>query len=480
MGVRFSAVHDDWDDGFEQKSLINDDQHCRSAQPTLHWNSVLPYRWMNFFTGPTTCGNRPDFAKLEDGLLTVDCDAGAVVIELPETGNWDFSLKSPVTFQLNNLRDNILNHTRTYTYSEPVYIKSLAVLVRCEGEEQVLVQSVRDEEIVNARKALRKDKTDADQLSVLYINIDAFSRAHFNRRWPKTIQFLEDMNQQKSDGEVFQLFRYHSVGRNTIPNDQAMYLGINEEDPVISNHSLQRDPIWEDFGASGRVTAVMDNSCLDWSVKYQYRRTSVSVFQFVAPFCLPKLHPLINPYGPLDGPFSIRRRCLNGRYSHDIALDWLSQFVEDYKDVPFFGVAAFNEAHEGTGEVIGLMDDDFAEFLERVNFNKTVVFLISDHGLHMSPYFALNTYSARAENMLPMGNIVVPRWFLDNHPSVREALIENQQNLVTAYDFYVTMRSLINFGEKFEHPWGLNIFDKIDTHRNCTAANIPSSLCYCK
>lgn len=49
------------------------------------------------------------------------------------------------------------------------------------------------------------------------------------------------------------------------------------------------------------------------------------------------------------------------------------------------------EGHEGTGEVIRLLDNDLAGFLENYlikgKLDNTVVILTSDHGSHMGPYY---------------------------------------------------------------------------------------------
>ena len=53
--------------------------------------------------------------------------------------------------------------------------------------------------------------------------------------------------------------------------------------------------------------------------------------------------------------------------------------------------ATFEEAHEGTGLIIGGMDNDLHRFLTdfylKGRMENTAVFLTSDHGLHMGPYF---------------------------------------------------------------------------------------------
>lgn len=56
-------------------------------------------------------------------------------------------------------------------------------------------------------------------------------------------------------------------------------------------------------------------------------------------------------------------------------------------------MGAFNEGHEGTGEVIGLVDEDLVEFMEEIDYENSIVFIVSDHGLHMNIMFAFREQS---------------------------------------------------------------------------------------
>jgi len=229
------------------------------------------------------------------------------------------------------------------------------------------------------------------------------------------------------------------------------------------------------------VSASIDNSCLDWSAKYQKKRVSKVDHQLVAPFCLPEVHPLHNPYGNFAGPFSILRRCLAGKYVHKYSFDYLSQFIFQYPSHPKFVVAAFNEGHEGTGEVVGLLDDDLENFLSLVDFNNTAVFLVSDHGLHMNIMFAFREESVVKENALGLLSAIFPTWFLQKYPQVRNNLKHNQQALVTPYEIFETLHSFA----KFPNPniprasHSLSLFDEIPYNRTCEEAWIPNHFCIC-
>jgi len=256
-----------------------------------------------------------------------------------------------------------------------------------------------------------------------------------------------------------------------------MYSGVDHED----ERQERMNTVWDEFYENGYVSASVDNSCLDWSGKYQHIRVSKVDHQLVAPFCHPEVHPLHNPYGNFAGPFSILRRCLAGQYVHKYVFDYMSQFNRQYIGVPKFIVGAFNEGHEGTGEVIGLVDDDLVEFLAEVDFNNTAVFIVSDHGLHMNIMFAFKEPSVLKENALGLLTTILPTWFLEKHPDINTNLKHNQQALVTPYEIFETLQHFIHFPNKTtpREPHSLSLFDPIPYNRTCAGASIPPGFCIC-
>jgi len=239
--------------------------------------------------------------------------------------------------------------------------------------------------------------------------------------------------------------------------------------------------MWDTFYDTGFVTATADDSCLDWSAKYQKQHTYKVDHQFASPFCLPEVHPLENPHGNMKGPFSILRRCLTGKYVHTYVFNYLQQFLYNYHDVPKFAFAAFNEGHEGTGDVIGLVDDDLVEFLEILDYNNTALFLVSDHGLHMHPLFAFGAQSTVQENAFALLITAFPNWFLEKYPDVKDNLEHNQQALLTPFEIYESLQRLTNFKvkQKPRESCSTSIFDNIPYSRNCEDAAIPSKFCKC-
>ena len=60
---------------------------------------------------------------------------------------------------------------------------------------------------------------------------------------------------------------------------------------------------------------------------------------------------------------------------------YVDELWKTYEEVPKFGVAAFTEGHEGTSEVVGLLDEDIAHLLANssLSLNDTAVFLGKTH-----------------------------------------------------------------------------------------------------
>lgn len=64
------------------------------------------------------------------------------------------------------------------------------------------------------------------KLNVLFLFMDSVSRRHFFRRLPKSVKALEEMH-ESGHSELYQFFRFHSVGFHTGPNSRAFYTGTN-------------------------------------------------------------------------------------------------------------------------------------------------------------------------------------------------------------------------------------------------------------
>ncbi len=193
-------------------------------------------------------------------------------------------------------------------------------------------------------------------------------------------------------------------------------------------------------------------------------------------------------------------RCLYGRQVHEWVIDYFERFWSAYADLPRFGIAALIEGHEATGEVIAQVDTKVASLLANaslIDYNRTIVFVVSDHGHHMGLWWSLRTQSAKLENAMPVLDMIVPNWLLDRHPQVARALSANEQRLATAFDFHETLRHILmgtdsgaaaagggeggggGDGGPPKGFYGRSLFRPIDPQRTCASAGIPRSMCTC-
>ena len=256
---------------------------------------------------------------------------------------------------------------------------------------------------------------------------------------------------------------------------------------------------WSGLRRRGYATLMLQGLCQDWGLTYTGADTGDLDHDIYAPFCHPEYHPHPRTYGNFQGPFSIRRRCIGGRYVHDYMFDYLRQFNGNYADLGRVAVALFMEGHEGTMEVVRTLDDDLAHFIEHdVDLENTLVLLTADHGNHMGPY-PVFTQMGKLELALPALFVLAPQRLLRCHPSIRAALERNQQRLTTPLDVYFALRSLealpefgagggggsggasCGAGGAHTAPFSADagIFGPIAPNRTCAEAHIDGAICSC-
>jgi hypothetical protein len=68
--------------------------------------------------------------------------------------------------------------------------------------------------------------------------------------------------------------------------------------------------------------------------------------------CDPNFLPPNDTFGVFAGPFGIFRKCLYGKELNSYMLDYAKDFLNTYKDQPKYLEVQFEEAHEGSTELI--------------------------------------------------------------------------------------------------------------------------------
>jgi len=433
-----------WGVGFFGKKIEDGEGLCKVRRPTP-WFDLLPVR-QNIWTGSESCERKEVFnayfdSENENKFTIVDCpdDLPMSYAVLPETRTMKFKDR-----KLNALRESVNSKidVSVFNYTEPVALPDVeAVLAKC-GEHDKLVVRVAGRRVEPAKEPQPKDK-----LNILLIYIDAMGRRQFFRSLPKTQKLMEELH-KSGKMHLNQFFRYGTVGYNTNANSLGLFAGVQW---IRGKRGL---PIWEDYRNNGYVAGETDDQCEDWDGRYNRRAKLSFDHELLAPFCLPEYHSRTGvPFGNFKGPYSILRRCLTGRYVHNYAVDYTKDFIKTYDGTnPWFFRASFIEAHESTASVLKLIDGDLVDLIESLGdegLDRTAIFMMSDHGLHMGLCF-LFTHQGYVEHKLPFLATLIPERFLNEYPELRKNLDDNEQKLISAYDIYATLKDLLNFDIKRE------------------------------
>lgn len=113
---------------------------------------------------------------------------------------------------------------------------------------------VRDEVLKRDVQQGNYERIDAD---VFVFYIDHLSRAHFNRNFPKTIEYLTKFVNPtgEQEAELFQFFRHHSVYYNSGFNNNAMYYG------EIGWIKVDHEYVLDSFTKNGYITGLFTGNC---------------------------------------------------------------------------------------------------------------------------------------------------------------------------------------------------------------------------
>ena len=289
---------------------------------------------------------------------------------------------------------------------------------------------------------LPKDKPKYN--NILFLYIDAISRPEFIRAMKNTEKFLSKYY-NSSEKSFYQMMKYHNFIFFTQQNVNPMFFGesmFNSNGTSILKHIKKK----------GFITGHSNNICTRqlYDIEDNYTE-NVEYDNFdhenIAMMCDPNFYNPENRFTPYMGPYSIRRRCLYGRDTFEYIIEYGEKFWETYSKEHKFLRLSFQDAHEGTLEVVKYLDVKLAEFLEKFDkkgyLKDTAVFLVSDHGNNMVGIY----------NIFQFEDYVLEKtlgtWFmlLPKKKEIDEKYLEiNQQRLVSPYDIHDTLLDMFGFG----------------------------------
>jgi hypothetical protein len=149
-----------------------------------------------------------------------------------------------------------------------------------------------------------------------------------------------------------------------------MYLGIENFTQPNARERLDQ-MIFSQFSKNGYVTAHSHNMCQRYSLPIlskDYQKYNLQDYNFdhesMTFSCDPNYQNPENSYSMMQGPYSIRRRCLYGLDAHDYILEYGEKFWDSYPTENKLLHLEFIDAHEGTAEVVKYLDSKLENFFK--------------------------------------------------------------------------------------------------------------------
>ena len=359
-----------------------------------------------------------------------------------------------------------------------------------EGNGEISINLKKNMTLIEHKRNLAK-KFPVKFNNVYLIYFDALSRNHFIRKLKESTKLIENLlysNSQKNEfknANAFQFFKYHSFNDYTEGNIFPLFYG-NKRNP---GNGIS---IVKFFNEKGFITAATHNSCnkeiFDWPSKKYNVTYSHFDHENVAMFCDPNFEDKNDKWSIIHGKCSVLRKCLYGKDSFDYNFEYISQFLEIYKNERKFFRLTIGDGHEATTEVIKYIDKSFCSFIEKILNHyfddKTAIIIYSDHGAQIpGPYDILFYEEKRSEKYLALFILILP---IKNN-NYYSNIMFNQQQLITAYDIHDTLLDMINVNknnyEAMEKHKGQSLFLKINgKERGCEnyIGEISDDSCYCQ
>ena len=346
------------------------------------------------------------------------------------------------------------------------------IIINIEKNETLIKER---EKISSRRKNIFKYK------NVLILFFDTLSRAHFFRKFPKTVKFLDkftkyETNIKKKKMTTFQYLKYNSINTFTSPNLIASYYGSKLEGNGTHFGNFYKN--------NGFIIGRANNFCEKEIVVNQNNKTSFNHCRWdhegLTIGCIK---------GFYNGKFVSRfasfvKRCLFGKDLTEYSLEYLESFWNIYKDQHKMFLYQTDEGHEPTGQLIGHYDEIYFNFLNKFysngKFKDTVTIIFSDHGEHLTgPLYLFNSEDFFFERTLATLFLIIPNNRLLYKDNLFEKIKYNEQIFTTPFDIYNTLIDLSNNQNKNKYysPYGNSLFTKFEVkERFCESSKYDNQI----
>ena len=363
---------------------------------------------------------------------------------------------------------------------------------------KITINLKKNETLIKERRALAK-KNDVKFDNVYIFYIDALSRNHFLKRMKKITKVLDEMlyskkienknEKQNKNGDKrykrynsYQFIKYQNMPGTTSPNMFPLFYGV----PTMDNTGLS---LTKFFKEKGFITGNTINSCYrdlyHWQYTYFKNKTIENFDHENMPmFCDTNFLDPNMIWAYQQGENSIFRKCIYGRDSYEYMFEYMTQFLEAYKDERKYMRMCFSDAHEATQNVIKHVDGPMYNFLnlilDKYSDNKTAIIFLSDHGGKLpGPYAVLFIEEWKFESELSSLFLVLPE---NNDKYNKDIVLKNEKRFLSSYDVYSTLLDYINVNKSelkgIRQEYGQSLLTEIDgMKRDCITVGVKN--CYC-
>jgi hypothetical protein len=445
----------------------------------------------------------PECRKVTDGPfpeMKLDIENNRFSMKCPE--GEPFYLKEPNIDQRRLYQKHELISTyKVEDYKGPVNLKHDEEFVFGGCDKEVFLNNavyIPRKNHTSYEAAKKKMKEHSEKTGVIkkpqimfLLTIDSFSRPHFFRKLPKTVEFLNQLN-KKSEFAVFDMKLHNIVGPASADNIVPIFGSKIYVDIPVHNYEAPPDKdvlgdtaMWNILREYGYMTYLGFEDCDNFFPttigKYPNADHLTRNFYCAA---FSNMHVGI-------AKAKATQRCIGPEMSHHYILNYTQEFSRLYPETNQWIYLHLNAAHEASGQHAQTLDPYLPTFLEKYieTYSKTheiTIFLQGDHGMRYGNWF--KDIEAYQENKLPALFIITSTSILDRIPYSYDTLWHNSFHLTTKPDIRASMLDLagLPFDEKYpvhsDHYLDryISLFtEKSPCNRTCEMMGVNPWYCSC-